>query len=77
MIASVREERVAWSLRCEVQAIICPRRCYPPIKNRKFASWYCDKTKVIGPDPLQAKKLADQWGIPRTQGKIRKIERGR
>ena len=75
VLASVQEDRIAWSLKGEVQTLIYPRTYRPRVRRPKFPPWCYIRATMIGPNPYQGRKMSDQWDIPRPQGPTRKVEK--
>ena len=81
VMASVHEERTAFSLKGQVQYIFYPRSYRPRSLSRhgkkafrRYPKWCHVFMSRLGPNPFEGKRLSDQWEIPRTAGKCRRID---
>ena len=77
VMASVHEGRVAFSLTGHVQSLFYPRQYRPKFKKkqRRFPKWCYMRYSILGPNPFEGKRMADEWDIPRTGGKCRRVDR--
>ena len=73
VMASVHEDRVAFSLESQVHTLIYPRKYQPRRRKnqRYFPDWCYIMCTHLGPNPFEGKRLSDQWEIPRPGGKCR------
>ena len=76
VMATVHEDRTAFSLKGQVQFILYPRQYRPRSlskrgrkQSRRFPKWCHVFMSQLGPNPFEGRRLADQWDIPRTTGK--------
>lgn len=79
VLASVHEERVAFSLKGLCSSIIYLVRYTPAARRRgkrmPFPPWCYVRPVLVGPNPFEGKRIADMWGLPRAQGTTRRVNR--
>ena len=69
IFASVHEHAVAMSIKSEIDTLV-----YPAIYhgNGKYPDWCYVYVNLIGPQPFRGRREADNWGIQRYGGEVKK-----